>query len=69
MRGLSSAHKHKCDASMSSGRGVGAHRRAQPVIGQVDLQAEVDAEKGLGELLNGGGICKVQLVLGPESAS
>lgn len=43
------------------------HGGTQPIVGQVDLQAEVDVEQRLGELLDSSRVCKVQLVLRPET--
>ncbi len=39
------------------------HRRAEPIVRQLDPQAEVDLEQSLGQLLHRGGIGKVQLAV------
>lgn len=49
-------------------RGVGAYRRTEPVVGQVDPGAEMNLEQGLGELFDGRRVGKVELVARAEAA-
>lgn len=44
------------------------HRRTKSVVWQVDFQAKVDMQQGLGELLDGGRVGKIELIVGLEAA-